>query len=128
MGRFLQIGKDIAIIDVKKSTPAPAVPPVEPAVLTPREVVLKAAAEAYQKASYAGDQTNGGTGGAIGAGTPTPVVSTEVTIPVAALQDEETPDTQEFVPSDVRAANDLRKARRNAARSPHFSNPLDLAR
>lgn len=120
MGRFfLQIGRNA--------------PPVTRSFIgrydvSPRAAVLKAAGQAYRKASYGADQTNGGTPAGVGAGTPQPIVPEVVIIPVDDLRREETPDTQVFVPSDVRASNDLWKARRNAARSREFSNPLDLAR
>jgi hypothetical protein len=117
------------------------------AALTPHEVVMKAAGEAYR--SYAADQTNGGMPPGIGAGTPTPSVPQTVmisatapatstpsvpedkvleTISVDDLRREETPDEQTFVPYAVRAATDLAKVRKNARRSREFANPRDLAR
>lgn len=118
--------------------------------MAPRDEVMKAAGEAYQ--SYAADQPSGGMPAGIGAGAPTPSVPQNVQISATGtvtstpsvpedktiafdgvngvddLRRQNTPDAQVFVPYAVRAANDLRKARRNAARSRGFSNPLDIAK
>jgi hypothetical protein len=154
MGRFLHIDGNKVVIEVGKAGLArkaeeagadpftremeaiaratiagrPTVPSFVTLSMSPREEVMKAASAAYQKASFAADQSNGGAPAGVGAGAPKPIIPEVVTISVDDLRREETPSEQEFVPSDVRASNDLAKARRNAARSPYFSNPFDLAR
>jgi hypothetical protein len=192
--RFLQIGANVARIEVGKAAPLPAPQSAAGEVLavaraafrahvpspatvakaasapvptpTPAGQSVRAAAYAEidrvtkaavgkvnstRKAasvaeSYAADNPGGGVPAGIGSVTPTNAVPTsitisvdgpttttatlagEITISVDGLRKEPTENAQAFVPSAVRSADDLAKARRNAARGRGFVNALDLAR